>query len=241
MAYPRLIENLIEKLIRFPGVGRRSAERMVFWLLNHPLENTRELSDALVRLKENLMFCRICNNLSETEICLICSDISRDDKMLCVVEDPKDLLAIERTGSYHGQYHVLLGAISPAEGRGPDDLKIGHLLKRVQSQSIREVVIATDADTDGETTAMYLSRELKPTGVKVSRIGLGLPMGSSLEYADLSTLSMSLTSRRLIEYSNAKNFSRLWAVRLRQRMGLPVDSDVRTWDWVQQAPAGTSE
>ncbi len=199
MAYPKLIENLINKLIKFPGVGKRSAERMVFWLLNHAPEDARELSEAILKLKENLMFCRVCNNLSETEVCLVCSDNSRDDKTLCVVEDPKDLLAIERTGSYHGQYHVLLGAISPAEGRGPDDLKIGSLIQRVQSQSIKEVVIATDADTDGEMTALYLTRELKGTGVKISRIGLGLPVGSSLEYADLSTLSMSLTSRRQIE------------------------------------------
>ncbi len=199
MAYPRLIEQLIEKLTKFPGVGRRSAERMVFWLLNHPTEDAKDLAESIVRLKENLMFCRICNNLSETEVCLICSDVSRDDKTICVVEDPKDLLAIERTGSFRGQYHVLLGAIAPAEGRGPEDLKIGHLIKRVQTQDVKEVVIATDADTEGETTALFLSKELKPTGVKVSRIGLGLPVGSSLEYADMSTLAMSLNARRTVE------------------------------------------
>ncbi len=199
MAYPKLIETLIEKLIKFPGVGRRSAERMVFWLLNHPKEEAQELAESIQRLKENLRFCRVCNNLSETEICLVCSDASRDESTLCVVEDPKDLLAIERTGSYRGHYHVLLGAISPAEGRGPDELKINHLVQRVKAQTIKEVVIATDADTDGEMTALFITRELKSTGVKISRIGLGLPVGSSLEYADLSTLSMSLLSRRQIE------------------------------------------
>lgn len=199
MAYPRLIENLIEKLTKLPGVGRRSAERMVFWFLNNTQEDVVALANGLVQLKEGLRFCRLCNNLSETEICLICSDTKRDDGLICVVEDPKDLLAIERTGTYRGHYHVLLGSISPADGKGPDDLKIQHLLKRVATQSIREVVLATDADTEGETTAMYLTRELKPTGVKISRIGLGIPVGSALEYADISTLSMSLASRRQID------------------------------------------
>ncbi len=199
MSYPRLIENLIVKLTKLPGVGRRSAERMVFWFLNNPQEDVLSLANSLVQLKEGLRFCRLCNNLSETEICLICSDTKRDDATICVVEDPKDLLAIERTGTYRGHYHVLLGSISPADGRGPDDLKIQHLIKRVASQNIKEVVLATDADTEGETTALYLIRELKPSGVKVSRIGLGLPVGSALEYADISTLSMSLASRRQIE------------------------------------------
>lgn len=199
MAYPRLVENLIEKLVKFPGVGRRSAERMVFWLLNHPQTETKELAEAIMRLKENLMFCRVCNSLSETEICLICSDISRDDKTVCVVEDPKDVLAIERTGSFRGQYHVLLGAISPADGRGPEDLKVAHLLQRVLTQGLKEVVIATDADADGETTAMYLTQELRSTGVRITRIGLGIPVGSSLEFADMSTLSMSMNARRLID------------------------------------------
>ena len=199
MAYPKLIENLIEKLVKLPGIGRRSAQRIVFYLLNNPQEDAQELANSIMRLKDGLTFCRVCNNLSETEICLICSDTSRDDKIICVVEDPKDLLAIERTGAYRGHYHVLLGSISPAEGRGPDELKIHQLIKKVTTQNIKEVVIATDPDTEGEMTALYLTRELKNSGVKLSRIGLGIPVGSSLEYADLSTLSMSLASRRLIE------------------------------------------
>jgi len=200
VSYPKLIETLIEKLTKLPGVGRRSAERMVFWFLNNPQEEVMALANSIAQLKEGLRFCRLCNNLSETEICLICSDPKRDDATICVVEDPKDLLAIERTGTYRGHYHVLLGAISPADGKGPDDLKIQHLLKRVTTQNIKEVVIATDADTEGETTSLYLTRELKTiVGIKISRIGLGIPVGSALEYADISTLSMSLACRRQIE------------------------------------------
>jgi len=198
MSYPKLIEQLIEKLIKFPGIGRRSAERMVFWLLDNPPEAAHEIAKAIADLKQGLRFCRICNNLSETEVCMICSDTRRDEETICVVETPKDLLAIERTGSFKGHYHVLLGAISPAEGRGPDDLKIQHLKNRISSQNIKEVVIATDPDTEGEMTALYISKELKPTGVKLSRIGLGIPVGSAVEYADLSTLAMSLQSRREI-------------------------------------------
>jgi recombination protein RecR len=199
MSYPKIIENLIEKLIKLPGIGRRSAERMVFWFLNHSKEEAEALAQDIVKLKEGLMFCRLCNNLSETEICMICSDAARDDKTICVVEDPKDLLAIERSGSYKGHYHVLMGTIAPAEGRGPEQLKIQHLLNRISSQDIQEVVIATDPDNEGEMTALYLIKQLKPLGVKVSRIGLGIPVGSSLEYADISTLSMSLASRKEIK------------------------------------------
>lgn len=198
MSYPRLIENLMERLTRLPGIGRRSAERMVFWILNHPREEAEALAEAVIKLKDGLKFCRLCNNLSDTEICLICSDMTRDDKTVCVVEEPKDVLAIERSGAYRGHYHVLLGTISPAEGRGPADLKIHQLFNRLSSQNIQEVVIATDPDNEGEMTALYLSKQLKPTGVKISRIGLGIPVGSSLEYADLSTLSMSMNARREI-------------------------------------------
>ncbi|MDP2654326.1 MAG: recombination mediator RecR [Candidatus Omnitrophota bacterium] len=198
MAYPRLIESLIEQLTKLPGVGRRSAERMVFWILNNSREQAEALSDGIVRLKDELKFCRICNNLSENEICLICSDPARDSAMLCVVENPKDLLAIERTGTYRGKYHVLLGALSPTDGRGPEDLKIYRLTERVKNENVREVVIATDPDTEGEMTALHIRNELKPTGVKVSRIGLGIPVGSSVEYVDVSTLTMSMTSRREI-------------------------------------------
>lgn len=199
MSYPKLIENLIAQFSKLPGIGRRSAERMVFWLLNNPQEEAQVLAESIVKLKEGLMFCRLCNNLSDTEICRICTDTTRDEKTICVVETPKDLLAIERTGAFKGCYHVLLGTIAPAEGRGPEDLKIHQLLDRVATQDIQEVVIATDPDNEGEMTALYLMKALKPCGVKISRIGLGIPVGSSLEFADLSTLSMSLASRREIK------------------------------------------
>ena len=145
------------------------------------------------------MFCQLCNNLSDAPTCLICADQSRDQKTICVVEEPKDLLAMERSGSYRGLYHVLLGTISPADGRGPEDIKIQQLLERIKKDRMIEVVIATDPDNEGEMTALYLVKQLKPLGVKISRIGLGIPVGSSVEYADISTLNMAILSRREIK------------------------------------------
>ncbi len=199
MSYPRLIEQMIEQFSKLPGVGRRSAERMAFWILNNPREESLKLAQGIMQLKDQLKFCRQCNHLTESELCLICSDTSRDDQTICVVEDPKDVLAIEKTGTYKGYYHVLLGSIAPAEGRGPEDLKIDQLMARIHLHPVTEVVIATDADSQGETTALYLTRELKKIPVRVSRIGVGIPVGSAVEYADLSTLSMSLASRRVLE------------------------------------------
>ncbi|MBF0523257.1 MAG: recombination protein RecR [Candidatus Omnitrophica bacterium] len=198
MSYPKLIENLIEQLCKLPGVGRRSAERMVFWLLDNPLEDARAISDGILKLKERLMFCKICNNLTDTDICAVCNDTYRDKTSLCVVESPKDLLAIERTGAFKGRYHVLLGTIAPMDGRGPESLKIPELLGRIRTEGIQEIIIATDPDNEGEMTALYLIKQLRPLGVRVSRIGFGLPMGSAVEYADASTLSMSVSSRREI-------------------------------------------
>lgn len=199
MSYPRLVENLIEQFVKLPGVGRRSAERMVFWFLNNPKNSVREFSDSILHLKEGLRLCGECNNLSEAEACKVCSDPGRDRETVCVVEDHKHLLAIERTGIYKGLYHVLLGAISPADGRGPEDLKIHRLAVRIKSRRIKEVVIATDPDTEGEMTAIHITNELRSTGVKISRIGLGIPIGSSVEYADMSTLTVSMSSRREIK------------------------------------------
>jgi recombination protein RecR len=198
MAYPKIIERLIERFSELPGIGRRSAERIAFWILKQPAQEANALAKSIIDLKEGLMFCRICNNLSDTEICLVCSDTGRDEKIICVVENPKDLLAIERSGSYKGHYHVLLGTIAPADGIGPEDLKIAQLMSRVNAENIEEVVIATDPDNEGEMTALYLIEQLRPLGVKLSRISVGIPMGSSLEYADMSTLGMSLTTRREI-------------------------------------------
>jgi len=198
--YPKLIENLLEQLSKLPGVGRRSAERMVFWLLSQDTAQVNSLAQSIIQLKEGLRFCKECNHLTESPLCLVCEDPNRDRKTICVVETPKDLLAIERTGSYRGLYYVLLGNISPADGRGPEDLNIRKLMDRIKDDGIVEVVIATDPDTEGEMTALYLGKELKSTGVRISRIGLGIPMGSAVEYVDMSTLAMSLNSRRTFDF-----------------------------------------
>jgi recombination protein RecR len=198
--YPKLIENLLDQLSKLPGVGRRSAERIVFWLLSRDSLQVKALADSITQLKEGLRFCKDCNNLTESELCLVCADSNRDRKIICVVESPKDLLAIERTGSFRGLYYVLLGNISPAEGRGPDDLHVHKLMRRIRDEQIAEVVIATDPDAEGEMTALYLGKELKQTGAAVSRIGLGLPMGSAVEFVDMSTLTMSLNSRRVVDF-----------------------------------------
>lgn len=199
MHYPKLIENLIDQLTRLPGVGRRSAERMVFWFLDQSKEDVVNFARAVVDLKEGLRFCQECNTLSDQMICPICLDASRDQALVCVVEDPKDVIAIEKTGQFKGVYHVLLGTISPGDGRGPDDIKIQHLQQRVEKGGVREVILATDPDNEGEMTALFLTRLLRPAGIKISRIGLGLPMGGAVEYADISTLGMSLRARREIE------------------------------------------
>jgi recombination protein RecR len=196
--YTASIEKLIECLIRLPGVGRRSAERIVAHVLGAGFDEIRTLSEALNKVKESVHSCQICNNLSEEETCKICQDLKRQNDVICVVEKPSDVTAIEKAGNFHGLYHVLLGSISPLEGRGPSDLKIDGLIQRIKQGQIKEIIIATDADTEGETTAMYLTKLLKPLGVHLSRIGLGLPVGSNLEYADATTLSKSLESRRAI-------------------------------------------
>jgi recombination protein RecR len=196
--YTASIEKLIECLIKLPGVGRRSAERIVAHVLGATKEEIKILSESLFKVKESVRSCQICNNLSEEESCKICQDLSRQKDIVCVVEKPSDVTAIEKAGNFHGFYHVLLGSISPLEGRGPSDLKIDGLIQRIKQGGLKEIIIATDADTEGETTAMYLTQLLKPLGVHLSRIGLGIPMGSNLEYADATTLSKSLESRRTI-------------------------------------------
>ena len=198
--YPKLIENLIERLTKLPGIGRRSAERIVYWMLAQEAKDVKALADSIQQLKEGLRFCKQCNHLSEQELCLVCNDPNRDRKIICIVESPKDLLAIERTGSYRGIYYVLLGNISPSEGRGPDDLNISKLISRIKDEGIAEIVIATDPDAEGEMTAMYLAKELRPLGARISRIGLGIPVGSAVEYVDISTLAMSMNSRRLVDF-----------------------------------------
>ena len=194
--YPDSIERLIQRLVKLPGIGRRSAERIVSYLLGTTDDEVKGLAEAMVKVKESVHFCRICHNLSEQETCAVCQDVRRSREVLCVVEKPGDVTSLEKAGAFHGIYHVLLGAIAPLEGKGPQDLMIESLLKRIAAEAIKEVIIATDSDTEGEATALYLTKVLKPTGVHVSRIGLGLPVGSNLEYADPATLSMALESRR---------------------------------------------
>ena len=196
--YTESIEKLIESLIKLPGIGRRSAERMINYILGATKEEAKVLAEAIVKVKESVRFCSLCHNLSEEELCKICQDPRRQKDVICIVEKPSDVTAIERSGSFTGVYHVLLGAISPLEGKGPGDLKISSLLSRIKQNSIKEIIIATDADTEGETTSLYLAKLIKPLGVKLSRIGLGLPVGSNLEYADSTTLTKSLEARRII-------------------------------------------
>jgi len=196
--YTESIERLIDSLIKFPGIGRRSAERIINYILNAPRDEIKNLSETISQVKKNVRFCSICNNLSEEEVCKICQDIRRQKDLVCIVEKTSDVAAIEKAGNFNGVYHVLLGSISPLEGKGPSDLKIDGLVSRIKQDNIKEVIIATDADTEGETTAIYLAKLLKPLGVNLSRIGLGLPVGSNLEYADSSTLSKALDSRRAI-------------------------------------------
>ena len=192
------IEKLIEQLMKLPGIGRRSAQRIVFHILDSAKEEAGALAEAISNVKSTVRFCSACNNFSETEVCGICSDERRDKKTVCVVESPKDVENIERSATYRGTYHVLLGAISPLEGRGPHDLKVDGLIDRVKKGYIEEVVIATDSDTEGEATAIYLTKLLRPLGVRVMRIGIGLPVGSNLEYADPATLARAIEGRREI-------------------------------------------
>ncbi len=196
--YTESIEKLIARLIKLPGIGRRSAERIVGYILNASLEEVKSLSEIILKAKENVRFCRICNNLSEEETCKICQNDRRLKDIVCIVEKPSDVVAIEKAGNFSGIYHVLLGSISPLEGIGPSDLKLNSLIDRLKQNNFKEVIIATDADTEGETTALYLTKLIKPLGVKLTRIGVGIPMGSNLEYADPTTLSKALESRREI-------------------------------------------
>ncbi len=196
--YTESIEKLIDKLIRLPGIGRRSAERIVNYSIGASHEEIKSLSEAMMKVKENVRFCAVCNNLSERELCRICEDSRRRKDLICIVGKPSDVTAIEKAGHFQGVYHVLLGSIAPLEGKGPSDLKIDSLMQRIKQNNIKEIIIATDADTEGETTAMYLTKLIKPLGIQLSRIGMGLPAGANLEYADSVTLIRALESRRIV-------------------------------------------
>ncbi len=190
------IQRLIDAFERLPGIGPKSASRLAFYMLRASDDQVQDLADAIATLKENIVYCSRCQNLSETDPCAICSDPGRNQHLVCVVEDPLDVVAIERTGVYKGLYHVLHGVINPVEGIGPEDLRVQSLLERLKQESIQEVLIATNPNMEGEATAMYLARLLHPQGVRVTRLARGLPVGGDLEYADEITLSRALEGRR---------------------------------------------
>jgi recombination protein RecR len=192
---PRAVQNLIEEFSRLPGIGPKSAQRLTFYLLRGSKERVASLGEAVLRLKEGIKICSVCSNLTEQDPCLICSDPKRNKKLIMVVEEPLDILAFEKTGKFEGTYHVLHGAISPIEGIGPEELYIKQLLDRVHAGAIKEIILATNINVEGEATAMYLSRIIQPLGISVTRIARGLPVGSDIEYADEVTLSRALEGR----------------------------------------------
>ena len=196
--YPEPVARLIDALQRLPGIGPKTAQRLTFYLLKRPADEVRELGDALLAVKEKISHCRTCFNVTDEDPCRICSDPRRDPQLICVVEEPNDLLAMERTGEYRGRYHVLLGALSPLDGIGPDDLKIRELLARLEGRETTEVILATNPNVEGEATALYLAKLLRPLAVRITRIARGLPVGGDLEYADQVTLSKALEGRREI-------------------------------------------
>jgi recombination protein RecR len=197
--YEGVVQDLIDELGRLPGVGPKSAQRIAFHILGADPEDVERLADTLREVKEKVRFCSICGNVAETEQCRICLDARRDLTVLCVVEESKDVIAIEKTREFRGRYHVLGGAISPIEGIGPDDLRIRELIARLSDGTIVEVILATDPNLEGEATATYLARMITPLGVQVSRLASGLPVGGDLEYADEVTLGRAFAGRRRIE------------------------------------------
>jgi recombination protein RecR len=194
--YEGPVQDLIDELGRLPGVGPKSAQRIAFHLLKVEPADAERLARAIHEVKAKVHFCKVCFNVAEGELCRICRDARRDPTLVCVVEEPRDLVAVERTQEFKGRYHVLGGAISPIEGVGPDDLRIRELLRRLGSEGVREVILATNPNIEGEATAMYLARLLGPLGVRVTRIASGLPVGGDLEYADEVTLGRAFAGRR---------------------------------------------
>ena len=197
--YEGVLADLIEELGRLPGIGPKSAQRIAFHLLQAPEDEVRQLAETLLILKQRVRFCVICGHVTDEDECRICRDPRRDPAVLCVVEEPKDVIAIERTGEYRGRYHVLGGAISPIDGIGPDDLRIRELLQRFADGVVQEVILATDPNLEGEATATYLARTLSPMGLTVTRLASGLPVGGDLEYADEVTLGRAFAGRRRLE------------------------------------------
>jgi recombination protein RecR len=196
MSYPQSMIQLIELFAKFPGVGVRTAERFAFHILGSDPQTVQELSRLMVRVSGDIHYCQQCFNLSEASLCHICSDSSRDHSSICVVQDPKDVIAIEKAGDYKGVYHVLLGVLSPLEGIGPKDLKIKELLDRIKKEAVQEVILAMSSDTEGDATALYLTKQLKNLKLRVTRIAHGVPVGSALEFVDKATLSRAMRHRQ---------------------------------------------
>jgi recombination protein RecR len=193
------VVRLIEEFHKLPGVGPKSAQRLTYYLLRMPAAEARALAEAILEVKERIAVCSVCQNVTDTDPCRICANDRRERSMICVVEEPLDILAVERSASYQGTYHVLHGAISPMDGIGPEDLKIEELLGRLRSGDVTEVILATNPNLEGEATAMYLTRLLSPLGLKVTRLARGLPVGGDLEYADDVTLTRAMEGRQEVE------------------------------------------
>ena len=197
--YADAVQAVIDELGRLPGVGPKSAQRLAFHLMKLPTEDTARLTSAIDEMKARVRFCDRCFNIAEAELCPVCADDRRDASVLCVVEEPRDIVAVERTGEFGGRYHVLGGAISPIEGVGPDQLRVRELLARLDGEGVAEVILATNPNIEGEATAMYLARLLGPLGLVVTKIASGLPVGGDLEYADELTLGRALEGRRRLD------------------------------------------
>ena len=195
-SFPAALERLSEQFARLPGIGSKTAQRLAFYMLGLPQAEAEEFADAILQAHRTVHLCPICQNLTDQDVCPICADPERDQSLICVVAEPKDVIAMERAREYTGVYHVLHGVISPLSHIGPDDIRIRELLERVQSGDVREIIMATNPDTEGEATAMYLSRLLRGLGVKVTRLAYGIPVGSQLEYADEVTLLRALNGRQ---------------------------------------------
>ena len=194
--FPAALEKLIDGFASLPGIGRKSAQRLAFHILSLPAEEAESFANAVLEAKKNVHTCPVCQNLTDGDLCPVCASDSRDRTTVCVVSEPRDVLSIERSREYRGLYHVLHGALSPMNHIGPDDLRIRELTERVAAGGVEEVIMATNPDTEGDTTAMYISRLLRPFGVKVTRLGFGVPVGSNLEYADDATMLKALEGRR---------------------------------------------
>ncbi len=193
--YAEPIERLVEEFRKLPGIGTKTAQRLAYSILRRPREDAERLSKAILEVKEKILYCSRCNNFSDQDPCHYCTSPNRTSETICVVEEPNDILSIEKTREYHGQYHVLHGVLSPISGVGPEDLKLKNLLERLREGNVREIIVATNPNVEGEATAIYLAKLLKPVGVKVSRIALGVPVGSDLEFADEVTMSKALEHR----------------------------------------------